>query len=71
MDLTQFEDAESEFEIGFWISQSQVSENRDRKIEKRQKVNSSEFLILYMVNLSRNEPNSVLESNHLLRSDPL
>ena len=59
MDLTLFEDAKFEFEIGFRIFQSQDPQNRDRKIEKRQQVDSSEFLILKMVNFFQNKPNSV------------
>ena len=35
MDLSYFEDAELEFEIEFLISELQVPQNQDRKIEKR------------------------------------
>ena len=63
--LVWFENEEFEFEIRFWLSQSQVAQNRDQKIEKRWKIDSYEFLILNMVYMSRNKPNLLRKLNYI------
>ena len=47
MDLTVFEDGEFGFEIGFRISQLQVSQNRDQKVKKWSKVDLSNFKTIF------------------------
>ena len=47
-----------------------MPQNLDRKIKKRQKIDSSELLILNMINFRRNNPNLVQRPNQHLRADP-